>query len=237
MKWLGLLAFFIFFEAHSDINVERHDFQFEYGFTYHTLVGTQKNNNSKGRLTSPQYPFWSAAYAYRFSQNYAIRFSGGISFVRFDEPEESEATLKSENKVLNHYEVELIRKTGAYSKFGIFFRQQDHPLYFAKTPTEFEVVENSFYESGIHLSLSQRRRIGLIWGLGVKGYLLFPTEGGDIVTEAGYGGDAYARLGWIGPLGTTYQLKGFYLYSSAPNAEVTFSHEQLGYSFLINLTF
>lgn len=237
MKRLLLPLLFITLPAFADINTERHNIEAEYGFTYHTLEGTQRKNNTKGRLTSPQYPFWALSYAYRFSQNFALRLSAGIHFVRFDEPEGSPNTLKSENKVLNDYGIELLQKTGAYSKVHYFARQQDHPLYFAKTPTQFEVVENSFYEAGMGFSLSQRRRIGLIWGTGINGFVLFPTDGGNVVTETGVGGEAFARLGWIGPLGTTYQIKGFYQVSTAPNAEVTFMHQQLGYSFVINLTY
>lgn len=237
MKWFLIFLIFISFSAQSDINVETHDFQVEYGFTYHTLYGTQKSNNSEGRLTSPQFPYWSASYSYRFSNTWAIKFFGGIHFVRFDEPQQADATLKSENKVLNHHGIELIKKTGPFSKLGVFLMEQDRPLYFAKTPEKFEVVDRPFLQSGLHLALGQRRRIGLIWGLGAKGYVLFPSKGGNIVTESGYGGEGYARLGWIGPLGTTYQLKGYYQASTAPNAFVTFNHEQLGYCIQVNLTF
>jgi hypothetical protein len=237
MKFLLLFSLLLSSTLRADIiNVERHDFAFEYGLSYHTLEGLQRSNNSRGRLTSPLYPYWSGSYALRLSQNFAVRLMYGVQLVRFDEPK-GEANLKNEEKILKQYGLELVQRTGNLTKFGIFLLQQEHPLYFAKTPTEFEIIERNFLHAGIHLSASQRRRIGLIWGVGVKPYFLFPTEGGNIVTESGFGGEGYVRLGWIGPLGTTYQIKGFYQTTSAPNAEVTFTHEMLGYAFLVNLTF
>lgn len=218
------------------MNIETHDFSFEYGHAYHVLQGEQKSNNSKGRLTSPQYPFWQGSYTLRLGRTWGLRVFGGIHFVRFDEPKGSEQ-LKSEKKELAHHGVELLNKTGPYSRLGLFFMQQDHPLYFTKAPDEFEVIKKHFYQGGLHWALGQRRRIGLIWGLGAKGYFIFPTEGGNITTEGGVGGEGYARLGWIGPFGTTYQAKAFYQGNTAPNADVNFTHELFGYSFQVNLTF
>ncbi len=138
---------------------------------------------------------------------------------------------------MNHFGLEVIKKTSPISKFGVFLQQQDQPVYFAETPTEFRVVRKSFVEGGVHYSLGQRRRIGLLWGTGVKAFSVFPTKGGNVTTEAGYGGEAYARLGWVGFLGALYQIKGFYHITSVPNADINFSHEILGYAFMVNYSF
>ena len=115
--------------------------------------------------------------------------------------------------------------------------QQDHPLYYAKSPSEFEVQKSEFFQGGIHWAIGQRRRIGLIWGLGLKGYLMFPAKGGSIATETGLGGEGYARLGWADHYGTLYQIKGGYQATTAPNSEVNFTHEILGYCFQVSHTF
>ena len=234
MVLLFILSLF-FSHAWSQVNIETHDFSFEYGLAYHTLKGEQKRNNTKGQLTSPQNPFYNAAYTFRTSTNTALKFFGGVQLVRFDSP--LNAGLKNEDQVLNHFGLELITRTSPISKFGIFLMQQDHPLYFAKSPTELEVFKKSFAESGLHWSLGQRRRVGLLWGLGAKGFLIFPTKGGNASTESGVGAEGYGRLGWVGPLGTLFQVKGFYQATTAPNAEVSFTHEILGYCFLLSFSY
>lgn len=230
-----LLILIIPLSCLADINLETHDISVEYGLGYHTLKGEQKSNNSTGRLVSLQNPYWIAAYTLRTGNKFAIRFFGGTHLVRFDEP--AFGTLKNENQVLNQYGIEFINKTSPNAKTGFFFMLQDHPLYFAKTPTDFEVLKKSFYQAGIHFSMGQRRRIGLLWGIGIKGYTIFPTTGGNITTEAGVGAEAYARLGWVGPFGTLYQVKGMYLATTAPNADVQFTHEFLGYCLQVSHSF
>lgn len=236
MKVLLLSLLLASTAAHAEINIERFELSGEYGLAYHSLEGEQKSNNSRGKLTSPQYPYWNGALTTRLSQNWGIRLFGGLQFVRFDEPS-GEQELKSEKKELLHYGLELITKTGSYSRIGYFIMQQERPLYFNKAPGDFEVIKESFVQGGLSWTIHQRRRVGLLWGVGVKAYTLFPVVGGDVITESGYGGEGFARLGWIGPLGTSYLLKGFYQYASAPNAEVNFSHEVLGYGAQINFTF
>jgi hypothetical protein len=232
-----LLLFITIFSCKTwaEINLQSHEFSFEYGLAYHTLRGEQKDNASKGRLTSPQYPYWSGGYTKRLGRNFGLRAFGGVQFVRFDEPEFG--TLKNERQVLNQFGLELISKTSALSKTTLFLMQQDHPLYYAKGPSEFEVIKRSFLQSGAQFSIGQRRRIGMLWGMALKGFFIFPTKGGNLATEAGAGAEAQARLGWVGPLGTLYQIKGFYEVTSAPNAEVTFTHEILGYCLLISHSF
>lgn len=234
MKIFFLLSL-ISFSAHANVNMETHDFSFEYGLAYHTLRGEQKSNNSKGRLTSSKNPFGNAAYTFRFSSNYGLKLFGGLQFVQFNEPKFG--TLISETKLMNHYGMELLWKTSPIAKLGVFLMHQDHPLYFADSETDFKIVRRGFYQGGLHYQLGQRRRVGILWGLGAKVFTLFPTEGGNLTTEAGGGGEAYARIGWVGPLGALYQVKGFYQLASAPNAEVTFTHEVLGYSFLVSYSF
>jgi hypothetical protein len=158
-----------------------------------------------------------------------------MHLVRFEEP--AFGTLKNENQILNQFGLEIIKKISPSVKISAFFMQQDHPLYFAKTPTDFEVLKESFYQAGMHFSLGQRRRIGLLWGLGIKGYTLFPKTGGNVATEAGIGGEAYARLGWVGPFGTLYQMKGIYQITTAPNSDVEFTHDFLGYCFQVSHSF
>jgi hypothetical protein len=230
-----ILSLSFFSKAYAEVNVERQDFQFEYGLAYHNLKETQKSNGSTGQLTSPQYPFWNAAYSIRISQDTALRFFGGVQFLRFDSP--SLVELKGAKQELVQYGIEVTRKLGSFLKVGIFGMKQDHPLYFAKDPTTFEVIRKSFAQSGLHVSLSQRRRIGLLWSIGAKGYVLFPVSGGNVATEAGGGGETYAKLGWVGPLGTMYTIKGSYQIATAPNAEVTFVHEVLAYSANIQYSF
>ena len=229
------MCVFLFPLAHAEVNIEKHDLQFEYGLAYHTLRGKQQANGSTGRLSSPQYPYWLGSYSLRFSQATAIKFFGGVHFVKFDEPKFG--NVISEKQELVQYGFEIMRKFGPVMKLGFFGMKQDHPLYFAQDPTHFKVVRESFAQTGIHLLLSQRRRIGLLWGLGLKGYALFPVTGGNVVTETGGGGEGYARLGWVGPLGTMYHLKGSYQISSAPNAKATFTHEVLAYSLNVQFSF
>lgn len=155
--------------------------------------------------------------------------------MRFEDP--GVGTIVSDFDSLSMFGLELISKTGPNSKLSFFLMQQDHPLYRAVSPTEFEVFKLKFAQGGVHYQISQRRRIGLLWGIGAKGYLLFPTKGGTVATESGVGGEAYARLGWVGPLGTLHQIKGFYQASTAPNAEVNFSHEILGYCYQVSISY
>jgi hypothetical protein len=223
------------FSVLAEINLESHDFSFEYGVGFHTLKGVQKENNSKGTLTSSQNPYWLGAYTLRLGSKFALKAFAGVHFVRFDEP--AYGTLTNEDQVLNQFGLELINKFSPTGKLGFFIMQQDHPLYFAKTPTDFEVTKKGFVQSGAHLSFGQRRRIGLLWGLGAKAYTIFPAKGGNVATEAGVGGEAYARLGWVGPFGALYQIKGVYQATTAPNSDVEFTHDFLGYCFLVSHSF
>lgn len=235
MKLVGLLILFLSLNAFGEANLESHDFSFEYGLAYHTLKEEQKSNQSKGRLTSDQNPYWLGAYTVRISQRNALRFFGGISLVRFNEPAFGKVIGKGQD--LNQFGLEFLSKTGPVSKFGFFLMQQDHPYYYAVTPTDYQIGIIKFAQAGLHLQLGQRRRIGLLWGLGLKAFTIFPTKGGPLATEAGAGGEGYLRFGWVGPLGALYQIKGFYQGVTAPNAEVSFSHEILGYCLQISHSF
>lgn len=219
----------------AEINLETHDFTFEYGLSYHTVLGEQKSNDSKGKFVTNQMPFWNASYSYRLGAKGGIRFFGGMAFLRFEEPPEGD--LLNQDQILNNFGVEIFRKTSPLTRTGIFLRQNDHPVYFAKTSTDFEMEKKSFGEAGLDYSIGQRRRIGLLWGLGGKAFLIFPTRGGDVTTEGGYGAEAHARLGWVGPWGTLFQVKGFFSHTSAPNAAIEFVHENLGYCGMISLSF
>lgn len=232
-----LFVFSILFSFHSfaEVNLETHDFSFEYGLAYHTLRSDQKNNDTKGKLTSDQLPYWNAAYTLRLGRNFGVKAFGGINVLRFNEPESG--TLETEFTSLTNFGLELLWKTGPNSKFGIFGMQQEHPLYRAIGPSTFEVLKLKFAQSGVHWQIGQRRRIGLLWGAGLKIFALFPAKGGNVSTESGAGGEAYARLGWVGPLGTLHQIKGFYNGATAPNAEVDFTHEVLGYCYQISFSF
>ena len=232
---LFLLILFIPLVCFADINVETHDISAEYGLGFHSLTGVKKSNDSKGKFVSLQNPYWLAGYTLRVGDKWAIRLFGGMHFVRFEEP--AFGTLKNEDQVLNQFGLEIIKKTSPLLKVGFFVMQEDHPLYFAKTPTDFEITKASFYKAGLHFALGQRRRVGLLWGLGLKGYSLFPKAGGDIATEAGVGGEAYARLGWVGPFGTLYQIKGLYQVTTAPNADIEFTHDFLGYCLQVSHSF
>lgn len=234
---MNFIFLFIFIPliSFAEINVETHDISVEYGLGYHTLTGIQKSNDSKGRLVSLQNPYWLAGYTLRTGAKFAIRVFGGMHFVRFEEP--AFGTLKNEDQVLNQFGLEVIKKTSPNVKISAFLMQEDHPLYFAKTSSDFQVLKKSFYHSGMHFSVGQRRRIGLLWGAGIKGYTIFPTEGGNVTTETGVGGEAYARLGWVGPFGTLYQFKGLYQVTTAPNSEVEFTHDFLGYCFQVSHSF
>lgn len=235
MRLLTLFLLIFSFSLNAQVNWRTHEFAFEYGLAYHTLKSEQKNNDTRGRLTSNQLPYWLGSYTLRIGQNYGLRFFGGLSVLRFEEPTGGE--LLTEFDSLTTLGLELIKKTGPNSKVGIFVMEQEHPLYRALTPTEFEVFKLKFAKAGMHFQLGQRRRIGLLWGLGVKGYVLFPSKGGDVVTETGVGGEAYARLGWVGPLGTLHQIKGFYQGSTAPNADVNFTYEVLGYCYQVSISY
>lgn len=219
----------------AQVNIETHDFTFEYGLAYHSVESEQKTNNTRGRLSSNQLPYWQAGYTLRLGSNFGVRAFGGIYLLRFEEPKFG--TLESEFDSLSHFGLEVIYKTGPISKFSVFGMQQDHPLYRAIGPSTFEVFKRKFAQAGAHWQLGQRRRIGLLWGTGIKGYVLFPTKGGDVATETGVGGEAYARLGWVGPLGTLHQIKGFYQVSTQPNATVDFTHDIIGYCYQASISF
>lgn len=223
-------------QAFAEINLDSQQLSIEYGTSFHTVNGKQKENSSSGRLTSNKMPFLNGAWTIALGNTWALQLFGGAQFIRFNDPPGT-FTLKKEDVVLAHYGLELKKKISAIAKFGVFSRFQDHPLYFAKTPTEVEIFNNRFLESGIHYELSQRRRIGLLWGIGAKGFVIFPSKGGNVTTESGAGGEAYGRLGWVGPFGTQYQIKGFYQYTTAPNAEITFEHENLGYSLIVSYSY
>ena len=236
MKVLVLTLIFMSSAALAEINIERFEFSGEYGLAYHSIEGEQKSNGSKGKLTSPQFPYWNGSLTTRLSQNWGIRLFAGLQFVRFDEPPGTQE-IKSEKKELIQYGLEIITKTGTNSRIGYFIMQQERPLYFNKAPGDFEVIKASFAQGGVSWTIHQRRRIGLLWGAGARAFVLFPVDGGDVLTETGLGGETFARLGWIGPLGTSYLLKGFYQMASAPNAEINFTHEVFGYAGVINFTF
>lgn len=236
MRFLLIIISTLFcFHSFAEVNLETHDFTFEYGLAYHTLKSEQKNNNTAGKLTSSQLPYWAASYTLRLGRNFGIKLFGGISTLEFNEP--PRGTLETEFTSLTNMGGELLWKTGPNSKFGIFGMQQEHPLYKATGPSTFEVFKIKFAQAGVHWQVGQRRRIGLLWGAGLKLYALFPSKGGNVSTESGAGGEAYARLGWVGPLGTLHQIKGFYQGSSAPNAEVNFTHEVLGYCYQASISF
>lgn len=207
-----------------------HDVVLEYGLAYHTLNGEQKANNTKGQLVTDQNPYWNAAYSLRLSAKTGLKFFGGMQFVRFKDPDNG--SLKNENQVLNQFGLEYMVRPSPLVRLGFFLLQQDHPLYFSSAPEEFEVFKKSFAEAGVSWGLAQRRRVGLLWGLGFKGFAIFPTKGGNATTESGVGTEGFARLGWVGPLGSLYQVKGFYQVTTQPNAEVSFTHETLGYCFM-----
>jgi len=234
MKFVIFLLLFSL-SVQADINHEKHDFSIEYGMAYHTLKGVQSANTSQARLTSYQNPYWLGSYSYRLGQQYGVKIFGGQHYVFFNDPRN--ATLKNNKHILNQFGLELLRRSTRIYKYGFILMQQEHPLYYTKAPGVFEVIKEPFFQSGMHFSIGERRRIGLLWGMGLKAYAIFPNEGGSIVTELGAGGEAYARLGWVGLFGTLYQIKGVYQGVSAPNAAVKFAHESLSYCFQINHSF
>jgi len=217
------------------IDLQVHDFTLEYGLSYHTLRGIQQSNGSRARLTTSQLPYFVASYTYRINQNSGLRFFGGTQTVKFNEPKNG--TLKNEDQILNTYGIEYLKRVDPIIRYGVFLIQQDHPIYFAKTFDDFPVLKKTFAQAGLNYSIGQRRRIGILWGASLKGYLMFPTKGGDVTTEYGYGAEANARVGIVGPLGTLVQLKGFYQTSITPNTEVSFNHEMLGYCIQVSYTF
>jgi hypothetical protein len=66
---------------------------------------------------------------------------------------------------------------------------------------------------------------------------MFPTTGGNIITETGIGAEAHAKIGWVALFGALYQLKAFYTTSQTPNAEVNFNHETLGYALQVSYSY
>ena len=172
---LLVLTFILFlsFTSKAEVNLETHDFSFEYGLAYHTLKSEQKNNNTAGKLTSDQLPYWMAGYTLRLGRSFGIRAFGGVQVVRFNEP--PEGTLETEFTSLTTMGLELISKTGPNSNFSFFGMQQEHPLYKAVGPSTFEVFKIKFAQAGVHWQIGQRRRIGLLWGAGLKLYALFPS--------------------------------------------------------------
>lgn len=239
-RLLGVKIILIFLslfltKTHAQVNLEKHDFSFEYGLMFHTLEAREKNRNSSGKLTTNQMPYYNLSYSLRLPRDFGLKIFGGLQVLRYEEP--AGVVVKKEDQVLNEFGLELMKRMNTYSRLGIFFRHQDQNVYYAKDVAEFEVEKIPFIHSGLGLSLGQRRRVGLLWGVGGEGYLIFPSRGGEVATELGHGGKVFARLGFATSLGTLYQFKASQMVTSAPNARVSFTHSIAALSLMVSHQF
>jgi hypothetical protein len=230
-----MFSFLFLSKLHAQVNLDRHDFSFEYGLMFHTLEAQEKNRNSQGKLTTNQMPYYHLSYTLRLQNDFGIKFFGGLQILRYEEP--AGVVLKKEDQVLNEYGLEILKRLNPYFRTGVFFRHQEQNVYFARDVGEFEVEKIPFLHSGMSFSFGHRRRVGLLWGLGGEGYVIFPSKGGEVATELGHGGKVFARLGFATSLGTLYQFKASQMITSAPNAQVSFTHSITAYSLLVSHQF
>lgn len=231
-----ILLFFSSFPGLLMAEVDMHstELSLEYGFSYLSVEGLEKSNNTKGRLTTNQFPYLNSSLMQRVNNKLGIKFNFGMQFTQFTKS--PNFALENQNLLLLRYGLETFYKLGPYSRIGFFLDEQERPLYFANSPTDITLFKRKFVQPGVNYGLTQRRRVGLLWGLNGKFFLMTPSSGGDIATETGAGAEVAARLGFVGPLGTLYQIRGFYNYATAPNALVSFTQEELGYGILIQHT-
>ncbi len=230
-----LILLLISCSAWAQRNQESRDFSFEYGVTQQALQASEKVSDTSVKLTSNQDPYWLASFSFKFTRNFALKLFGGINLVKFNKS--VDANLTERDQILNQFGLEIFKKSKGMARNGFFVMQQDHPQYIVLGPTDFAVTKKSFLQAGWHFSLGQRRRIGFLWGLGIKAFAMAPVKGGNIATEGGAGGEGYARLGWVGPFGLLYQLKGTYQSATTPNSDSKFTHDILSYCLQVNLTF
>lgn len=235
MRFLYILPFFFLTQLHAQVNLEKHDFTFEYGFMFHTLKAKEENRNSTGKLTTNQMPYYNFSYALRLPRDFGFKVFGGIQVLRYEEP--TGVVVKKEDQVLNEFGLELMKRFNPYFRLGTFFRLQEQNVYTARDFGEFEVEKISFLQSGLSFSLGHRRRVGLLWGIGGEGFVIFPSKGGRVATELGHGGELFARLGFATARGTLYQIKATEMVTSAPNARVSFTHSISAYSVMVSHQF
>lgn len=237
MKALVLLIFITFSTSALAVvdNKDTLEVSAEYGFAYHTLHASQKSNGSEARFTSSQNPFFQGSFTAKFATDWQWRINGGVQYVQYNDPEGG--SIVGEKTALTNYGLELVHRLGPYLRIVYFGRNQDQTIYKTNSPNVYEIVRVPFGQGGFKIALAQRRRIGFLWAVGAGTFLMLPTKGGDVVTEGGYGAEAYARLGFVGFGGILYQIKGAYNMAQAPNAEVTFVHEVLSYSLIVSYPF
>lgn len=235
MKIFLIFSLLFLSKGHAQVNLNRHDFTFEYGLMFHTLEAQEKNRNTRSKITTNQMPYYAFSYAFRLGEDFGLRLFGGIQVLRYEEP--TGIVLKKEDQVLNEFGLEIMKRLNPYLRFGPFFRQQDQNVYYAKDIGEFELEKIAFLHSGFGVSLGHRRRVGLLWGVGGEGYLIFPAKRGEVATELGHGGKLFGRLGFASSLGTIYQFKVSQMLTAAPNAQVSFSHSITAYSLMISHQF
>lgn len=88
MRFLIQIIFFLFsLPLLAQVNLETHDFNLEYGLSYHSLYAVQKANGTSGRLTSSQNPYWQGSYTLRLGQLWGVRLFGGVQFLQFNDPQ------------------------------------------------------------------------------------------------------------------------------------------------------
>jgi hypothetical protein len=202
---------------------------------FHNLRAKEENRNSTGKLVTNQMPYYNLSYSLRLPRDFGLKFFGGIQVLRYEEP--AGVVVKKEDQVLNEFGLELMKRFNPYFRFGTFFRFQEQNVYFARDFGEFEIEKIPFMQSGLSFSLGHRRRVGLLWGVGGEGGVIFPSKGGRVTTELGHGGRLFARLGFATAHGTLYQFKATEMVTSAPNARVSFTHSISAYSLMVSYQF
>jgi hypothetical protein len=208
----------------------------EYGFSSHAVTGKEKQAGTKGLFTAPTFPYVLGHFRFNFNPEQGLIFFYRFQLTKFDEP--TNATIRSREVVLQSYGFELQNKLSPLWRLNFFTKLNQRPNYRAITPTEFAIFPKKFMEPGVSLVISQRRRVGLLWGVGAKGFLLLPTGGdGNFATESGYGVEGLAYLGWVGPMGSLYKINTFYNLAYTPNAQVDITYDEVGYGLSIGIPF
>lgn len=219
--------------AEADTN--RHQLSAEYGLSYHDVTGQEKNNGSKGIITSQMSPYWKGTWTHRLFRSFGYRLSFKTQLVEFDKPDDVE--LKKRKQTFLTGEFALLWQQNPYLQNSIFYRQQERMIYRAQAPTQFEVLKRPFAQPGFGMNWGNRRRIGFLIGLNIEAFAMLPTKSESIVTGLGYGYGGSLRMGWISARGIVTTIKGFYDQGISPNSTIDFTHTEVGYSLTTTLSF
>lgn len=222
-------------QAFAEADIKRLQLSAEYGLSYHDVAGHEKDNDSKGIITSQMSPYWKGMWTHRILRNLAYRLSFKTQLVEFSKPDD--VALKKRKQTFLTGEFALLWQQNPYLQNSIFYRQQERMIYRAQSPTQFEVLKRPFAQPGFGMNWGNRRRIGFLIGLSLEAFAMLPTKSESIVTGLGYGYGGNLRMGWISARGLVTTIKGFYDQGVSPNSTIDFTHTEIGYSLTTTYSF